>query len=234
MRKVIALVTISVCVLFFVYLQGCGADEAAQGTLVLNEISPWPTDAEVWVEILNPTEDSLPVGGWSIRFLSGASADLPADAPKLPAGGVILVTFGPRAEAPVLKVKTLRIRVPSQAKLNRDGDGCTLYGPDGPTDSITWGTLPKGAAAPLPCGPPLRPQYEVLMEDVPLFRPGDVCLRIPDTWPSLSKKWVSSSLWAFRSADSASTTWSTLPQSAQWLTCSLAVPAFRQRSQLGQ
>ncbi len=25
-----------------------------QGTLILNEISPWPSDGEVWVELINP------------------------------------------------------------------------------------------------------------------------------------------------------------------------------------
>ena len=49
-----------------------------EGMLLLNEISPWPTDGVVWVEVINPGNTPVRIDGWSIQFMSGFSYTFPA------------------------------------------------------------------------------------------------------------------------------------------------------------
>jgi len=174
------------------------------GTLILNEISPRPSNGEVWVELINPTEGSAALSGWSIAFMSGTSIAFPADSPDCPPGGLVLVTFGPGAAEPLLVGSTVNIRIPNMAEIASDGDGCILSGPDGAVDAITWGHPPIGIDMPLSPGQPLWPEYEVLMDDEPLFHADDMCMRIAGTWPPSVDKWLGSDNWAYRSGDSAS------------------------------
>jgi len=154
--------------------------------LILNEISPWPSDDTAWVEILNPSAEPVPLEGWSIEFISGFSFSFPKDAGEIPSGGL----------------HVLRISPPNP--LDPDTDGCTLIGPDGPADAITWGTNPDISAIELPAGSPLTPGYESLSENQNLYEPGDVLLRVPDSWHSDEISYIGSQNWAWRHSNSAS------------------------------
>ena len=70
------------------------------GTLILNELSSWGGTDKVWVELVNPTEKSVSLKGWTLRFLSGAAVALPEDAPDCAAGALVLVRFGRGATPP--------------------------------------------------------------------------------------------------------------------------------------
>ncbi len=161
-----------------------------QGMLILNEIGAWPEDSEVWVELLNRSDAACPLDGWSISFLSGASGVLPADAPGCPAGGVVLVTIGTGAASSRIDGQTVRVRIPMTGGLNPDGDGCTLIGPSGPVDALAWGNPPDGLYLPIPVGPPLNPQIEVIHDEGGLFQPGDVCIRYPGTIAASTENWT--------------------------------------------
>ena len=47
------------------------------GTLILNEIGPWPSNNEPWIEFRNPTGQPITLDGYSVRFLCGFSFTFP-------------------------------------------------------------------------------------------------------------------------------------------------------------
>ncbi len=47
------------------------------GTLVINEVLPNPMEGEEWVEIFNPYNNVIPLGGWKVRDASGRAVPLP-------------------------------------------------------------------------------------------------------------------------------------------------------------
>ncbi len=156
------------------------------GYLILNEISPWPSDGNVWVELVNPSSIEIPLDGYTVEFLSGFSYTFPENSRILESGDVHL------------------LRLTGGNPLNTTGDGCMLSNPDGPVDAVTWGYPPSGIAATIPSGSPLMPPTEIYREDIDLFQPDDVLIRIPGTWPPTIQNYVGTSNWAYRSSDSAS------------------------------
>jgi hypothetical protein len=158
--------------------------QASGGSLLLNEISPWPSDGTVWVEFINFTEQPVELGGWAINFISGYSYTFPSGSPTIPAGGLHL------------------LRITGGNAVNLDGDGCILTGPNGAVDVITWGMQTGENPSELTPGAPLFPPYGVLSSEK-LFTDNDVLIRIPDTWPPSRDRCYGSDLWAYRSGDQA-------------------------------
>jgi len=158
----------------------------ADGLLILNEVSPWPSDGEVWVELLNPTDGEIALDGWTIGFLSGFTYTFPPDSGSVAAGGVHV------------------LRITGGNPLDPVGDGCILSGPEGPVDAIMWGSPPMEADVPLSAGAPLMPVRGIIREDEELHQPDDVCMRLPGTWPPAVEQWVGSDNWAYRDAGAAS------------------------------
>lgn len=158
--------------------------QAAGGALLLNEISPWPSDDVVWVEFINYTGQPVDPHGWSIEFLSGYSYAFPSNSATIPAGGLHL------------------LNISGGGAVNPDGDGCVLHGPNGPVDVITWGLQTRESRLPLSPGGPLLPPYGVLSDDG-LFQDDDVIFRAPGTWPPENVRFYGSDHWAYRSVDEA-------------------------------
>lgn len=156
----------------------------ADGTLLLNEISPWPSDGVVWVEIINPGDTPVGLDGWRVQFMSGFSYTFPSGSDEIAAGALHL------------------LNITGGNPLNADGDGCVLSSPDGPVDAITWASPADELTLPLSSGPPLKPPWGVLHGD-DIYQADDVLIRIPDTWPPSNEHWRGSQYWAYRSADSA-------------------------------
>ena len=158
----------------------------SDGTLLLNEISPWPSDGPVWVEFINPGDESVDLEGWTIRFLSGFSYTFEEDAGEVVPDGIHV------------------LNIAGENPLNSDGDGCTLSGENGAVDSITWGTPPYGTETALASGPPLNPLLGVIPDDEEFHQSGDVLIRIPNTWPPNEEDAVGSWNWAYRNEDESS------------------------------
>ena len=160
--------------------------EASNGTgFLLNEISPWPSDGRIWVELINISNSSLRLDGWEISFLSGFTHTFQSNSALIRPGEVHL------------------LRLASDS-VNHSGDRCMLIGPDGPADAITWGVLSgeyaKGKHTPeMPSGTPLMPPWGVIGDS--LYQPDDVLIRIPGSW---DEKPVGSINWRYRSGDEAS------------------------------
>jgi len=167
-------------------LQESSTHAQTEGILILNEISPWPSDGVVWVELLNPSDQTVPLADWSVQFLSGYSFTFPEDSPEIVPGGLHL------------------LNISGGNPLNPNGDGCVLVGPDGPVDAVTWGDTEIVTGIGLPHGPPLKSEYEVFSEDQGLYLPDDTIIRIPGSWPPKCDTWIGSEHWVIRAADSAS------------------------------
>lgn len=107
----------------------CSDTSAAEGDgfLMLNEISPWPSDGIVWVEFLNPTDEPVSLDGWSVEFLSGYSLTFQENAGAVPPDGIHV------------------LEITGENPLDAEGDGCILKSPDGPVDAIMWGNPPESA-----------------------------------------------------------------------------------------
>ncbi len=156
------------------------------GYLLLNEISPFPSDGSVWVELINPTSGSVELDGWTIEFLSGFEYTFPANSGDIGSGN--LHVLGISGENP----------------LDQDGDGCILSGPDGVIDVIQWGLPFLDSRAPLSAGEPLVPFAPMHDDDEPLHLPDDVIMRIPNTWPPGESSWLGSEHWAYRDSSASS------------------------------
>jgi len=164
------------CIILFaaspVIPQAPNTSSEPQGALVLNEISPWPSDGVVWVEIINPHSDPISIAGWTIIFLSGYSFEFPDDAPTIQSGGLH-----------VLSIST-------GDQVNAAGDGCILRGHGGPMDIVVWGSPPAGSEIPLPFGTPVVRTRGYIPEGGTRERTDDVILRIPGTSGTGSEYWI--------------------------------------------
>ena len=154
------------------------------GFLILNEISPWPSDDMVWIEFLNPTNQPVTLDGWSISFISGFSYTFPPNSGEV-AGGNLHV-----------------LNISGGNPLNHDGDGCTLSSGDVPVDAITWGN-PAGTVL-LNAGWPVNPEFDYIGANREIHQPDDVIIRIPEAWSSDSTAWVGSGHWVYRDGSAAS------------------------------
>ncbi len=160
--------------------------QAGDGDLILNEISPWPSDGQVWVELLNPTRSTVELDGWTIRFRSGFEYTFPSGAGEIEPGR--LHVLGISGDNP----------------LNPDGDACTLSGPDGVTDTISWGNPTPADPGSVSSGDPLWPFMPEYDDEEDIHNPDDIIFRIPDTWPPNAGNWIGSEHWAYRGSDAAS------------------------------
>ena len=164
-----------------------GLADPGDGVILLNEISPWPSDDVVWVELINPNERALPLDGYTVEFLSGFSYMFPEGSGEIDPGSVHL----------------LRITGPNP--LDQAGDGCILTGSDGPVDVVTWGSPPYiSSETGLSPGVPLVRFTGVLADNEGPIQPDGVCIRVPGTWPPYFENWQGSHNWAYRGNDSAS------------------------------
>jgi hypothetical protein len=159
--------------------------QAGEGYLILNEINPWATDDNLKVELLNPTNATVSLEGWTIEFLSGFSYTFPRGS----------------GEVTGRAIHVLNITGPNP--LNPDGDGCILSDTSNPIDCLWWGQEFSERRIPLPFGSPLWPEYEVYSEEI-MFQPDDVLIRKPGTWPPETTALVSSENWAYRNGDHVS------------------------------
>ncbi len=156
-----------------------------QDHLVLNEISPWSSDVEVWIELFNPGTVSVPLAGHTIEFISGFS-----------------ITFN-KASGEVGPKDVYLHRIESGSQLNPNGDGCILSDVDGPVDAITWGT-PPSLDMPISSGAPLNPLNEIFIDEEEIYKPDDVLIRFPGTCSPDQIDWVGSRNWTYRDSGSAS------------------------------
>lgn len=156
------------------------------GNLLLNEISPWPSDDVVWVEFINPTDEPVTLDGWTVEFLSGFSYTFPRDAGEVDGGNLHL------------------LNISGGNPLNPTGDGCILSSPDGPVDAITWGIPGQFPDISLNVGIPVNPPYGFIGANRELHEADDVIFRLPLSWESASLSLVGSSHWVYRSGDAAS------------------------------
>jgi len=153
--------------------------EESPGILLLNEISPWPSDGEVWVELLNVSDNPISPAGWTVEFLSGYSFVFPDDATSIPAGALHVLTIS------------------GDNPLNASGDGCVLYSQDVPVDAVSWGTPPY-FDLPFPIGPPVARTRGYIPEGESITHSDNVILRIIGTSEPGSHNWLE------RGADAAS------------------------------
>jgi hypothetical protein len=156
-----------------------------EGCLVLNEISPWSSEVEVWIELLNPGNASVPLAGYTIEFLSGFSMTFNGDSGDVGPNEVYLH------------------RIVSGSQLHPNGDGCILSDVDGPVDAITWGN-PSHLDIPFSTGVPLNPLNDIFIDEEDIYEPDDVLIRIPGTWSPDLIDWVGSDKWTYRDSGSAS------------------------------
>ncbi|MFH1677100.1 MAG: lamin tail domain-containing protein [bacterium] len=178
--------------------------ENSTGSLLLNEICPWPDGNPVYVELCNPGTESVSTSGWSIDLLSGDSFTLGEDQ-NIPPNGIVLIVNDENVTVSDFKSDGSVILI-TGVKINpvKDGDGIVLTGPDGPVDMITWGNPSISFGYALPAGDPLMPPDEVYTPGEEIYRPGDVLIRVPSTWPPHTEKTVGSQNWVYRHSDSAS------------------------------
>ncbi len=155
------------------------------GQLVLNEISPWPSDGTVWVELLNPSDDPVLIDGWSIEFVSGFSFEFPDSSGEVSGGGLHKLNIG------------------GDNPLDPEGDGCILSSPDGPVDAVTWGQFTQPEALPFNFGRPVNPEYGFIGANRDLHEPDDVVIRLPVAWEDDLTSLIGTSHWIYRSGDSA-------------------------------
>jgi len=167
-------------ILFFVSVQAMSGQASDTGYLVLNEISPWPSNQTVWVEFINPSDSPCPLDGYNIKFLSGFEYTFPENSDEIPSGGIHTLNIG------------------GGNPLNPDGDGCRLTGPDGLVDQLSWGTPDN------PIGSPLRPIVETYREGDNLIQPDDVCIRYPYSLPDENQNYIGSGNWTLRTGEEAS------------------------------
>ena len=157
-----------------------------EGILILNEISPWPSDNQIWIELLNPTLYPVSLDGWRISFRSGDTYTFPVDSGDVEAGLIHLITL-PKAIQP-----------------DPDGDGCVLTGPGGDTDAVSWGlALPRKERL-LSAGAPIMPEKAIYNDDESIFSLDTVCMRIPGIWSLGSRDWINSKHWRLRPFEEAS------------------------------
>ncbi len=78
--------------------QGSQGQGAAH--LLINEISPFvelesetENQSGPWIELVNPSESTISLSGWTVSFLSGWSLELTSETECLP-GSLILITTG--------------------------------------------------------------------------------------------------------------------------------------------
>lgn len=94
------------------------------GELIINEVVSDPADAEEWVELYNPYDNVIPLGGWQLREAGGTSVKL---------NGLI----GERQF----------VSIAWQSKLNNAGDTVMLLDPSGAViDTISFGKIDKGSS----------------------------------------------------------------------------------------
>ena len=154
-----------------------------EGFLVLNEISPMPSDGAVWVELLNPTNHRVSLDGWTIEFFSGFSFTFPDNSGDVEGNGLHV------------------LEITGENPLDSDGDGCILKNQSDIVDQITWGYPDTEKFTGVSCGSPLRPIVGVI-DDSGMFHPDDVCIRVPSNYTQGG--WIGSEHWAYRRGESAS------------------------------
>lgn len=168
-----------------------------QTPLLLNEISPWPGNGHIWIELINISNEPVSLAGWSIEFQSGDMLEFPSQAPACPGKGLVLLDLAAPADKAASNGKLLSIALRKSPALGQAGDALILHAPGGPVDAISW-----GQARAIGAGAPLWPPYGVIPEG-PVFQPGDVLLRLPGAWPPTASKTVGSRHWAYRDATTA-------------------------------
>lgn len=68
--------------------------------IILSEIGVWPLEGECpWVKLINDSDASADIRGWSLADGMGPLVVFLADLPSLPSGGVVLVELQPGAES---------------------------------------------------------------------------------------------------------------------------------------
>ena len=172
--------------------------QSTGGTLLLNEISPWPSDSMAWIELINPGDEAVALDGWTVEFLSGFSYKFPEGSGDVAGGGLHL----------------LNIDVSGGNPFSPDGDGCILSSADEAVDAITWGTPPEGMNIPLQTGIPVWPEYEAYSSGQNIFDTDGVLFRIPGT--EQNENPVGNENWAYRTLAYA-TRGSANPWPGPWL-----------------
>jgi hypothetical protein len=148
--------------------------------LLLNEISPFTEPGGSpgpWVELINPTDTTVSLDGWSVLFLSGWEIQLETLSQECPPGGIVVITTGSAMNLSNMDETVTVIDGGSIAQLDPDGDGCVLIGPLGAVDAISWGHNPPRQYNEIPSGPPLVPLRGFYTEGSSIHDPGDVLIR---------------------------------------------------------
>ncbi len=163
-----------------------GYNPFQKGILILNEISPWPSDDQIWIELINPTAYPVSLDGWRISFRSGGTYNFPVNSANVTAGLVHVITL------------------PKTIQPNPDGDGCLLTGPEGDIDTVSWGLPVTLTERLLSAGAPLMQEKAIYNDDESIFSMDTVCMRIPGTWSLGSRDWMNSKHWRLRPFEEAS------------------------------
>ncbi len=148
--------------------------------LRLNEISPWPADGTVWVEIINPTDAAVSLSGWSVEFFTGESYQFPDGNSEMNPGIIDLIEF-------------------EGLVIGTGGDGCVLKYAGDAVDGISWGNPETPETPGISIGPAIGPYYRLISVGDSFYETDDVIFRIPGT---LGK--VGSGNWVYRTGLSAS------------------------------
>lgn len=168
-----------------------------QTPLLLNEISPWPGNSHIWIELINVSDKPVSLSGWSLKFQSGDMLEFPSNAPACPGNGLVLLDLAAPANKAASNGKLLSIAMRKSPVLRQSGDALFLHSPSGPVDAISWGQAKASGA-----GTSLWPPYGIIPEG-PIFQTGDVLLRLPGTWPPINGMAIGSRHWAYRDANMA-------------------------------
>ena len=178
--------------------------DSTKPLLVLNEIGFQSESRGFWIELHNPSSEIVRMDGWALRFLSGEKFTLPRGLPDCDPGCFLVLQFGHVTGSPVAGANSILIETPADFDPKQIGGGCVLLKDGTPVDAISWGRGIKSMDPALPMEAPLAPPVAVMEDSEEIYQPGDVCIRLPDTWPPHRQQWSGSGNWIYRRAPQAS------------------------------
>jgi len=161
------------------------------GSLLLNEFSPFQNIK--YVELINPSDSPVEAAGWIIS-IDSESIELGADTPAVPAGGFIVISYGP--ELPTVPPETILLQATISTGYNPMNGVVVLSDSNGPVDGVAWGFPGETDTAPLVTLPRILPEYEVFPIDTAIYNSGDVFFRVPGDTNSFN----SGENWVFRTS----------------------------------
>ena len=165
---------------------------SSEGTLILNEISPFGSIK--YVELLNPTDFPVEPAGWALS-IDGHQIEFGADTPQCPAGGFIVLSYG--NELPLIPESTILLQAQIDTTDNPVSGVVQLSDKDGPVDGVAWGFPGESESAPPNCLPRVVPPYELLPSESDIFSAGDIIFRLPNDVTPFN----TGTNWAMRSMD---------------------------------